>query len=92
VRAARRKSQPPGNQIPTNCPHERAKYHSCVDHVGSNNPGSNGLGYVEPKEQKGDEIEERRPRHGILRPQHTGGDNGCYRIGGVMQSVQKIKR
>ena len=54
--------------------------------------GADGLRHVQPEEQERDEIEERSPRHGIVRPQHAGRDDGRDRIGGVVQSVEEIER
>ena len=47
---------------------------------------------MKPEHREGDEIEERRPEHRILRPQHAGRDDGRDRIGGVVQSVQEVEQ
>ena len=47
---------------------------------------------LQAEHQEGDEIEERRPEHRILRPQHAGRDDGRDRIGGVVQSVEEVEQ
>lgn len=46
---------------------------------------------MQAEEQEGDEIEEGRPCHRILRAQYTGGDDGGDGICGVVETVQKIE-
>ena len=46
---------------------------------------------MQAEEEKGDEIEERRPRDCILRPQHARRNDGGDGIGGVVQAVQEIE-
>ena len=53
---------------------------------------ADGFGHMQAEEQERDEVEERGPGHGILRPQHAGRDDGGDRIRRVVQPVEKIKR
>jgi len=46
---------------------------------------------MKPEHQERDKIEERRPQHRVMRPQHPGRYDGRDRIGGVVQSVQEIR-
>src|SRR5438128_1146574 len=46
----------------------------------------------EHSHHEGHEIEERRPDHRILRPQYAGRHDGRDRIGGVVQSVEKVEQ
>ena len=54
--------------------------------------GADGLRHVQAEEQEGDEVEERRPDHRVLRAQHARRDDGGDRIGGVVQAVEEIER
>ena len=46
---------------------------------------------MQAEEQEGDEIEEGRPEHRILRPQHPGRDDGGDGVGGVVQAIEEIE-
>ncbi len=46
---------------------------------------------MQAEEEEGYEIEEGRPRNGILRPQHPGGNDRGNGICGVVKTVQKIE-
>ena len=46
---------------------------------------------MQAEEQEGDEIEEGRPEHRILRPQHARRDDGGDGIGGIVQAVEEIE-
>jgi hypothetical protein len=41
--------------------------------------------------REGDEVEKRRPGHGITRRQHAGGNDGGDGIGRVMQAIEKVE-
>ena len=92
MRAARRNAEPPGQQIPADGAHEGAEYDRRVDDLGGDDSRPDGLRDVQPEHHEGDEIEERRPRHGILRRQHPGRHHRCNRVGGIMQPVQEVER
>ena len=53
---------------------------------------ADGLRDVQAEEQEGDEVEERRPEHRVLRLQHARRDDGRDRIGGIVQAVQEIEQ
>ena len=53
---------------------------------------ADGIGDMQAEQGEGDEIEEGRPEHGVLRPQHAGRDDGRDGIGGVVQAVQEIEQ
>jgi hypothetical protein len=91
MRAARRNAQPPGHDIPSNGAHKCAEDHLRIDDIGSDDPGADGLGNVQAKEQKGDEIEERRPNDGIVGAQDPRRDDRRDRVGSVVQSIEKIE-
>ncbi len=76
----------------TMAPINAAEDHLRVDDAGLDDPGADGVGDVKPEHQEGDEIEERRPQHRILRPQHPGRDDGRNRVGGVVQSVEEVEQ
>src|ERR1700726_2181520 len=63
-----------------------------IDDAGIDDPGADGLRDVKAEHQESDEIEERRPQHGILRPQHAGRDDGRNRIGSVVQSIEEVEQ
>jgi hypothetical protein len=46
---------------------------------------------MQPKEQEGDEIEKRGPDYGYVRRKNARRYDSCNRIGGVMQTVEKIE-
>ena len=46
---------------------------------------------MQAEHQKGDEIEESRPAHGITGRQHPGGDDGGDGIGRIVQTIEKIE-
>lgn len=46
---------------------------------------------MQPEKQECYEIEESCPKDSIVRSQHAGRNDGCDRIGRVVQAVQKIK-
>ena len=76
----------------TIAPTNAAKITCAVDDAGLDDAGADGLGDMKPEHQEGDEIEERRPQHGVLRPQHSGRDDRRDRIGGVVQSVEEVEQ
>jgi hypothetical protein len=47
---------------------------------------------VNTEHQKSDKIEKGSPHYSIAGPQHPRGNEGSYRIGGIMQSIEKVKR
>ena len=55
-------------------------------------PVPDRLRHVQPEYGERDEIEERRPDHRRLRPQHARRDDGRDRVGGVVQAVQEIEQ
>ena len=76
----------------TMAPISAAKITLRIDDAGLDDAGADGLRDVEPEHQEGDEVEERRPKHRVLRPQHPGRHDGRDRIGGVVQSVEEIEQ
>jgi hypothetical protein len=92
VGAARRNPQPPGDQIPYDRSHEGAEYHGRIDDLGCDYSGPDCLCDVNPEEQECDEIEERGPRHGVVRAQHAGGHDGRNRVCSVVETVQGIEK
>ena len=60
--------------------------------LGSTMPVPMVCGDVQAEHQEGDEVEERRPDHGVLRPQHAGRDDGGDRVGGVVQAVEEVEQ
>src|SRR4029450_2051449 len=55
-------------------------------------PGADGVSDVEPKHHEGDEVEERRPEHRVVRPEHPRRDDGRDRVGGIVQSVEEVEQ
>ena len=62
-----------------------------VDDVGADDARADRLGDMQAEEQEGDEVEERGPEHGILRPQHARRDDGGDGIRCVVQAVQEVE-
>ena len=52
MRAARRNAQPPGHDVPSNGAHQRTEDHLCIDDIGSDDPGADGLSDVQAKNRK----------------------------------------
>ncbi len=75
----------------TMAPTSAAKITCASTTAGSMMPVPTVLGDMQSEHSEGDEIEERRPEHRILRPQHPGRDDGRDRVGGVMQPVQEVE-
>ncbi len=92
VRTGGRNAQSPGDQVPDDGADQGGEYHLRIDDAGFDDAGADGVRDVEPEHQEGDEIEERRPQHRILRPQHPGRDDGRDRVGGVVQSVEEVEQ
>ena len=63
-----------------------------VDDAGLDDAGADGVGDMQPEHQEGDEIEERRPQHRVLRAQHPGRYDGRDRVGGVVQPVEEVEQ
>ncbi len=82
----------PGDQIPDDRTREGGKDHPRIDHAGFDDPGADGVRDIEAEHAEGDEVEERRPEHRILRPQHTGRNDRRDRVGGVVQAVQEVEQ
>ena len=82
----------PGDQVPDNGANQRSEDHLRVNHVRIDDSGADGIGDMQAEYQKGDEVEEGRPKHRVLRPQHAGRDDGRDRIRCVVQSVQEIEQ
>ena len=59
--------------------------------LGDDDARADGVGDVQAEHQEGDEVEERRPDHGVARRQHPGRDDGGDGIGGVVQAVQEVE-
>ena len=66
--------------------------HGGVDDARRDDAGADGGGDVQAEHSEGDEIEEGRPEHGILRAQHAGRDDGRDRIGGVVQAIEEVEQ
>jgi hypothetical protein len=92
MRARGRNPQSPCDQIPDDRADEGCKDDRHIDHAGLDDPGADGTGDVEPEHQEGDEIEERRPEHRVLRPQHAGRYDRRDRVGGVVQSIEEVEQ
>jgi hypothetical protein len=92
VRTARRYAQSPRDQVPDDGANQSGKYHLRIDDTGLDDSGTNGMRDVEPEHREGDKIEERRPEHRVLRPQHPRRDDGRNRIGGVVQPVEEVEQ
>ena len=92
VRTAGRYPQSPGDQVPDDGAHQGGEDHLRIDDAGLDDPGADGIGDVKPEHQEGDEIEERRPQHRVLRPQHPGRYDGRNRVGGVVQPVEEVEQ
>ena len=60
--------------------------------LGLDDAGADGVGDMQAEHQEGDEVEERRPQHRILRPQHAGRDDGRDRVGRVVQAVEEVEQ
>ena len=76
----------------TMAPTSAAKITVRIDHARLDDAGADGVGDVEPEHQEGDEIEEGRPEHRILRAQHPGRHDRRDRIGGVVQAVEEVEQ
>ena len=63
-----------------------------VDDIGRDYARSDGLGDMQAKKQKGDEVEEGGPKHRILRTQDPGRDNRCDGVRRIVQAIEKIER
>ena len=92
VRTGRGNSERPGDQVPDDGADQRCEDHGRIDDARLDDAGADGIGDVQPEHQEGDEIEEGRPQHRILRPQHAGRHDGRDRIGGVVQSVEEVEQ
>jgi hypothetical protein len=68
------------------------KIHARVDDGRGDDPGAERLGHVQPEEQKGDEVEERRPDHGVERSQHPGRDDRRDRVRRIVHAVEEIEQ
>ncbi len=62
-----------------------------VDHIGGHDADADGAGDVNAENEKGDEIKERRPDHGIAWPQHARRHKRSYRVGRIVQTVEEIE-
>ena len=61
------------------------------DDSGIDDAGANRLSDVEAEDQKGDEVEERRPKHGCAWWEHTRRHDRGNGIGGVVKPIEEIK-
>jgi hypothetical protein len=91
VGAARGDSQPPSQEVPDDGSHQRTEDHRRVDNLGGDNAGSDRLRDVQSEEKESDEIEECRPDHRIVRPQHARGNHSRDRVRSIMQPVQEVE-
>ena len=92
VRAARWDAERPGDEIPGDRACERAEDHPRIDDARGDDPGTERLSHLQAEEQKGDEVEEGRPGHRVMRPQHARGDDRRDRVGGIVHAVEKIEQ
>ena len=92
MRAARGNAHRPGDDVPGDGADQGAEYHARVDDVGIDDSSADRLRHMRPKDEKCDEIEERGPGHGVLRPQHARRYDRGDRIGRIVQPIEKIER
>lgn len=91
VRGTRWDAEDPGNDVPGDGAHQRREDHLRRDDTRIDDAGSERFGDVQPEEEEGDEVEERRPEDRILRPEHAGRYDGCDGIGRVVQPVEEVE-
>ena len=91
MRRTRRNAEHPGGDVPGDGADQRAQDDARIDDPGIDDPGPQGLRHMEAEEQEGDEVEERRPEHRVLRAQHPRRDDGGDGIGRVVQAVEEVE-
>src|ERR1700730_15997533 len=89
MRAGRRYSKRPGQQIPTDRAHQCAEDYMIVDDIGHDYARSDGSGDIQAKKQKGDEVEEGGPTHRISRAQDPGRDIGAMEFAASCRPLRK---
>ena len=91
VRAARRNTEEPRDQIPDDGAGQRAEHDARIDDLRFDDAGAERLRHVQAEHQEGDEIEERRPGDGVLRAQHARRHDGGDRIRRVVEAIEEIE-
>jgi hypothetical protein len=92
MRARRRDAEPIGDDLPGDRADQRAEDDTRAHHIGLDDTTADGFGDMQPEHQEGDEIEERRPGHRIVRAQNTGGHDGGDRVRRVIHAVEEVER
>src|SRR6476659_8669193 len=91
MRARGRNAQPVGDELPGDGACQRAEDDTGVDNAGFDDAATHRLGDMQAEHEEGDEVEEGSPRHGMMRPQDTGRDDGGDRVGRIVHAVQEIE-
>ena len=92
MRGTRRDAVVPGDQVPGDRADQRAEDHVVVDRDGIDDALADGRRHFQVEDEDGDEVEERRPRHRVMRAQHAGRDDRGNRVRGVVKAIHEIER
>ena len=72
-------------------PQRPAKMTASVTYSQAHHPAADGLGNRRTEGERCNEVEERRPDHGLARREHAGRDDGSDRVRGVVEAVDVIE-
>ena len=92
------KTQKPGQNIPEDAAnqagkddkHQRRAVCCYIDTVQVHDAATDRTRHLN-REERANEVQGRRQRHGGLRLQRTGGDGGCHRVAGVVEAIRKVE-
>ena len=97
VRAGSRNTEVPGTQVPQNGGGQQGKHHhhalgrvDVQQQVGGDQV-NNGVSHGQTAKEHPQEVEQTGQHHGGLRFHGLGVDNGCYRVGGIVKTVDEFK-
>jgi hypothetical protein len=91
VRRTSWKSHEPGDDVPRNGADEAAANHIGIDCSRIDELIAYGLCHTRAEEEGSNKIEESGPKDSLSRREDPGGDNGCHRVGCVMEAVEEIE-
>ena len=98
VRRGGGKTQKPGQNVPEDAANQAGKddEHQCrtvrcyIDTIQVHDAATDRTRHLN-REERANEVQGRRQRHGSLRLQRTGRDGSCHRITGVVEAIRKVE-
>src|SRR5579883_410148 len=91
VRAARRQSVPPGEQVPEDRANERSEHDIRCDDLDIHHAGAYGFRDGGAREEDCGEVEESGHRDSLVGIQDASANDGGNAVGGVVEAVDEIK-